>query len=85
MMGRRMEKADIIVGIVIGLIALCTIAGAIYLAYLGKEALHTDNKLVNAGLVLWLADHLVSAILGIIVCSVVLYGVIVYLMHFGFK
>lgn len=80
-----MEKADMIVGIVIGVIALAAIAGAIYLAVAGKEALHTDNKLVNAGLFLWIADHLVSAILGIIVVSVALWGVIVYLMHFGFK
>ena len=80
-----MEKLDIIVGIVIGLIMLAAIAGVIYLAFVGKEALHTDNKLVNAGLILWIADHLVSAILGIIIVSVALYGVVVYLMHFGFK
>lgn len=80
-----MEKLDMIVGIVIGVVALLAIAGAIYLANLGREALHTDNKLVNAGLVLWLANHLISAILGIIILSVALWGVIVYLMHFGFK
>ncbi len=80
-----MEKSDMIVGIVIGLVALLAIAGAIYLAYIGREALHTDNKLVNAGLFLWIADHLVSAILGIIIASVALWGIIVYLMRFGFK
>ncbi len=80
-----MEKSDLIVGIIIGLVALAAIGGAIYLAFLGREVLHTDNKLVNTGLVLWLADHLLSAILGIIISSVVLWGVIVYLMHFGFK
>ncbi len=80
-----MEKSDIIVGIVVGLIALGAIAGVIYLAFVGREALHTDNKLVNAGLVLWIADHLVSAILGIIILSVALWGIIVYLLHFGFK
>ena len=84
-MGKSMEKMDIIVGIVVGLVALGAIAGVIYLAFLGKEALHTDNKLVNAGLILWIADHLVSAILGIIIVSVALYGIILYLMHFGFK
>ena len=80
-----MEKSDLIVGIVIGLVALAAIAGVIWLAFVGREALHTDNKLVNAGLVLWIADHLLSAILGIIIGSVVLWGIIVYLMHFGFK
>lgn len=85
MMGKSMEKWDIIAGIVIGLVALGAIAGVIYLAFAGKEALHTDNKLVNAGLILWIADHLVGAILGIIIVSVVLWGVIVYLLHFGFK
>ncbi len=80
-----MEKSDMIVGIIIGLVMLAAIAGVIYLAFLGKEALHTDNKLVNAGLIIWLANHLVSAILGIIIVSVALWGVIVYLMHFGFK
>lgn len=78
-----MERADMIVGIVIGVMALAAIVGTIYLAFVGREALHTDNKLINAGLVLWIADHLVSAILGIIIVSVVLWGVIVYLMHFG--
>ncbi len=80
-----MEKSDLIVGIVIGLAALAAIAGAIYLAYLGREALHTGNKLVNAGVVVWLADHLLSAILGIVILSVVLWGLVVYLMHFGLK
>lgn len=80
-----MEKSDMIVGIVIGLVALAAIAGVTYLAFAGREALHTGNKLVNAGVVLWIADHLVSAILGIIILSVALWGVIVYLMHFGFK
>ncbi len=80
-----MEKADLIVGIAIGLVALAAIGGAIWLAFAGREALHTDNKLVNAGLTLWIADHLVSAILGIIILSVALWGVIVYLMHFGFN
>ena len=74
-----------IVGIVIGLIALGAIAGVVHLAFMGREALHTDNKLVNAGLTLWIADHLVSAILGIIIVSVALWGIIVYLLHFGFK
>ncbi len=80
-----MEKWDIIVGIIIGLVALGAIAGVVYLAFVGREALHTDNKLVNAGLILWITDHLLSAILGIIIASVVLWGIIVYLMHFGFK
>ncbi len=80
-----MERSDIIVGIVISVVALAAIAGAIYLAFLGRQALHTDNKLVNAGLTLWIADHLVSVILGIILLSVVIYGLIVYLMHFGFR
>ena len=80
-----MEKTDMIVGIIIGLVALAAIGGAIYLAHLGREALHTDNKLVNAGLVLWIANHLVSAILGIIIVSGALWGLIVYLMKFGFK
>ena len=84
-MNKRMEKWDIVVGIIIGLVALGAIAGVIYLAFAGKEALHTDNKLVNAGLILWIADHLLSAILGIIIVSVALWGIIVYLMHFGFK
>jgi ABC-type Na+ efflux pump permease subunit len=80
-----MEKSDIIIGVVIGVVALAAIAGVIWLAFLGREALHTDNKLVNAGIILWIADHLVSAILGIIIISVVIYGVILYLLHFGFK
>ncbi len=84
-MGKSMERSDMIVGIVIGLVALAAIAGVIWLAFVGREALHTDNKLVNAGLTLWIADHLLGAILGIIIVSVVLWGVIVYLMHFGFK
>ena len=81
----KMEKSDMIVGIVIGVVALAAIAGVIWLAFAGKEALHTDNKLVNAGLILWIADHLLGAILGIVIVSVALWGVIVYLMHFGFK
>lgn len=80
-----MEKADMIVGIVIGLVALGAIAGVIRLAFAGKEALHTGNKLVNAGLTLWIADHLIGVIVGILIAAVVLWGVIVYLMHFGFK
>jgi hypothetical protein len=80
-----MEKSDIIVGIIIGLLMLAAIAGVIYLAFIGKEALNTGNKLVNAGLTLWIAEHLLGAIFGIVILSVVLYGVIVYLMHFGLK
>lgn len=74
-----------IVGIIIGVVAVAAIVGVVHLAFVGREALQTDNKLVNAGLVLWIADHLVSAILGIVIVSVALWGVIVYLMHFGFK
>ncbi len=84
-MGKSMEKSDLIVGIIVGLVALAAIAGVIWLAFAGREALHTGNKLVNAGLTLWIADHLLGAILGIIILSVALWGVIVYLMHFGFK
>jgi hypothetical protein len=80
-----MEKSDIIVGVVIGVLMIAAIIGVIYLAFMGKEALHTDNKLINAGLILWIAEHLIGVIFGIIILSVVLYGVIVYLMHFGFK
>jgi hypothetical protein len=84
-MGMIMEKTDIIIGIVIGLITLAAIAGVIYLAFVGREALRTGNKLVNAGLTLWIAEHLLGAIFGIIILAVVLYGIIVYLVHFGFK
>lgn len=80
-----MEKSDMIAGIVVGLLAIAAIAGVIHLAFTGKETLHTDNKLVNAGLVLWIANHLAGAIFGIIIAAVVLWGVIVYLMHFGLK
>jgi ABC-type transport system involved in cytochrome c biogenesis permease subunit len=80
-----MEKSDLIVGIVIGILMLAAIAGVIWLAFAGREALHTGNKLVNAGLTIWIAQHLMSAIFGIIILSVALWGVIVYLMHFGFK
>jgi ABC-type Na+ efflux pump permease subunit len=80
-----MEKSDIIVGIVVGLLALAAIGGVIWLAFAGKEALHTGNKLVNAGLILWIANHLIGAIFGIILSAIVVYGLIVYLMHFGFK
>jgi hypothetical protein len=80
-----MEKSDLIAGIVIGLLALAAIAGVIWLAFAGKEALHTGNKLVNAGLILWIANHLIGAIFGIIVFAIVVYGVVVYLMHFGLK
>ncbi|MDR2953980.1 MAG: hypothetical protein LBV43_02755 [Prevotella sp.] len=80
-----MDKSDIILAAIMGLVALCTIGGAIYLAYLGREALHTDSKIINAGLTLWIADHLISIILGIIVFFGVLYGIILYLIHFGFK
>ena len=80
-----MEKWDLIVGIIIGVVALGAIAGVIYLAFAGKEALHTGNKLLNAGLILWIADHLLSTILAIVMLSVALWGVIVYLMHFGLK
>lgn len=80
-----MAKSDIIVAVVVGITALAAIAGVIRLAFVGREALHTGNKLVNAGLTLWIADHLISAILCIIVLSVALYGVILYLIHFGVK
>ena len=80
-----MEKSDLIVGIIIGIVALAAIAGVIWLAFAGREALHTDNKLVNAGLTIWIADHLLGAILGIIIVSAALWGAIVYLMHFGLK
>jgi hypothetical protein len=80
-----MEKSDMIAGIVICLVALAAIGGVIRLAFAGKEALHTGNKLVNAGLTLWIAEHLLGVIFGIIILSVVLWGVIVYLMHFGTK
>jgi hypothetical protein len=80
-----MEKSDIILGIIIGVLMLAAIAGVVYLAFAGREALHTGNKLVNAGLTLWIAEHLLGAIFGIVILSVVVYGVILYLMHFGFK
>jgi hypothetical protein len=80
-----MSKSDIILAVIIGLVALCTIGGTIYLAYLGREALHTDSRIINAGLALWIADHLIAAILGIIVFFGVLYGILLYLIHFGFK
>lgn len=81
----KMERSDIILAVVIILVALAAIVGVIWLAFVGREALHTDNKLVNAGLTLWIADNLIGVILGIIVLSAVLYGVILYLMHFGLK
>jgi uncharacterized membrane protein len=80
-----MEKSDIIVGIVIGLLAIAAIVGVVRLAFVGKEMLSTGNKLVNAGLTLWIAEHLVGAIFGIVILAVVIYGVILYLMHFGLK
>jgi hypothetical protein len=84
-MGKSVEKTDIIIGIVIGVVMLAAIVGVICLAFVGREALHTGNKLVNAGLTLWIAQHLIGAIFGIIILSVVLYGIILYLTHFGFK
>jgi hypothetical protein len=80
-----MEKSDIIVGVIIGVLMLAAIAGVIWLAFAGREALHTGNKLVNAGLTLWIANNLMGAIFGIVIISVVVYGVILYLMHFGVK
>lgn len=80
-----MDRSDIIVAVIVGIVALAAIAGVIWLAFVGREALQIGNKLVNAGIILWIADHLISAILCIIVFSVVLYGVILYLMHFGVK
>ena len=80
-----MEKQDIITGVVIGLAAIAAIVGVIWLAFAGREALSTGNKLVNAGLTLWIADHLLSAILAIIILSVVAWGIVTYLLHFGFR
>jgi len=80
-----MEKSDIIVAVAIGAVALAAIVGVVRLAFAGRAALHTDNKLVNAGLTLWIADHLVGVILGIVLISVALFGVILYLMQFGTK
>jgi uncharacterized membrane protein len=80
-----MEKSDIIAGIVIGLLAIAAIVGVVRLAFAGREMLSTGNKLVNAGLTVWIAEHLVGAIFGIVILAVVIYGVILYLMHFGLK
>jgi hypothetical protein len=80
-----MEKSDIIIGIVIGVAALAAVAGVIYLAFMGKEALSTGSKLLNAGLVLWIAQHLLGVIFGIFIIAVVIYGLILYLSHFGLK
>lgn len=80
-----MEKSDIVIAVVVGLIAIAAIAGVVWLAFAGREALLTGNKLVNAGLTLWIANNLMSVILGIIVLSVALFGVVVYLTHFGMK
>ena len=84
-----MEKQDIIAGIIIGLAAIAAIIGVIWLAFAGRAALnqtlHTDNKLVNAGLTLWIADHLLGAIIGILLLAVVVWGLVTYLLHFGLK
>jgi hypothetical protein len=80
-----MERSDIVVGVIVGAIMLAAIAGVIRLAMVGREALRTDNKLVNAGLTLWIAENLLGVIFGIVILSVVVYGIVLYLMHFGFK
>jgi ABC-type Na+ efflux pump permease subunit len=80
-----MDKTDIIIGIIIGAVALAAIVGVIILAFVGRETLHTGNKLVNAGLTLWIAQHLLAVIFGIFILAVVIYGIILYLTHFGFK
>jgi hypothetical protein len=80
-----MEKWDIIVGVIIGAVAIAAIAGVVWLAFAGREALGTGSKLVNAGLTLWIAEHLLGAIFGIFIIAVVVYGLILYLMHFGAK
>jgi hypothetical protein len=80
-----MARSDSIVGIVVGVIMIAAIVGVIWLAFAGREAMHTGNKLVNAGLTLWIAQNLIGVIFGIVILSVVVYGLIVYLMHFGLK
>jgi hypothetical protein len=80
-----MEKSDIIIGIIIGLVALAAVAGVVWLAFMGREALGTGNKLINAGLTVWIAGHLLGVIFGIFIVAVVVYGVILYLSHFGLK
>ena len=80
-----MEKQDIITGIIIGLLAITAIVGVIRLAFAGRETLRSDNKLVNAGLTLWIADHLLGVIIGIVILAVVAWGLVTYLLHFGLK
>jgi hypothetical protein len=80
-----MEKSDLIVGIMVAVVMIAAIVGVVWLAFEGREALKTGNKLVNAGLTVWIAEHLLAAIFGIVILAVVVWGLIVYLMHFGLK